>query len=351
MESFYKRIIRPFLFRIDAENAHKIGIIALRFAGHQSLRQIITKHTHVPYLSTRVFGIEFPNPVGIAAGFDKNGVALQGLATLGFGFITIGTITPLPQPGNPRPRVFRLVEDHGIINRYGFNSQGAVAVAENLKKCGKIGVPIFISIGKNKNTPNENAVDDYMKCIDFLHPYADAFECCVSSPNTPGIRDLQQREPLFQLCFALQSRLAKIADITGNKKKPLLLKVAPDLTNQQFDDILDVVSACKIEGLIVCNTTLARPDSLQSTHKQETGGLSGTHHVFERMLFLVRYAHKKYPDLPIIAVGGIKNSENAQQALNAGASLVQILTGMIYSGPFIARDINRGIRKQRFEEI
>ncbi|MCI0559499.1 MAG: quinone-dependent dihydroorotate dehydrogenase, partial [Nitrososphaera sp.] len=323
-----------------------LALMTLRILGHAPLRSIIIDDILHLGLGKRVLGMYFSNPVGLAAGFDKNGVAIRGIETLGFGFTTVGTVVPRRQKGNPRPRIFRLEEDRAIINRLGFNSDGAPAVATRFKKYGKVGIPVFISIGKNKDTPDEKAVDDYVACIEELHPYADAFECNVSSPNTPGLRDLQQNRPLLHLCRTLQDTLERIAQETKTKKKPLLLKVAPDLTDEQFMDILAVIQQAGVDGLIVCNTTTKRPPSLISKHKDETGGLSAPDNFMVAYKF-TNLAHRTLPDLPIITVSGITSAERAQKAMDVGASLVQLFAPMIYDGPLIAWKICRDLRKLR----
>lgn len=293
-----------------------------------------------PSLERTLWGIKFPNPVGLAAGFDKDGKFTDPLAMLGFGFIEIGTVTPRPQPGNPQPRLFRLPADKGIINRMGFNNGGASAAAERLKHR-KERIIIGGNIGKNKDTPNENALSDYEICLKDLYEVSDYFVVNVSSPNTPGLRELQDKEPLMRILNRLQE-----LNVQWGSPKPLLLKIAPDLTNEQLDDIVSIVQETGISGLVATNTTIDR--SMLTTPKAEVeaigaGGLSGKP-VRERATEVIAYLHKKgNGKIPIIAVGGIFTAEDALEKLNAGASLVQVYTGFIYEGPAIASNICKGI--------
>lgn len=286
-------------------------------------------------LEREVFGLKFKNPVGLAAGFDKDAKLYQELSDFGFGFIEIGTLTPKPQEGNPKKRLFRLREDSAIINRMGFNNGGVHAAVERLKK--NKNVLIGGNIGKNKVTPNEDAVSDYEICFDALFDHVDYFVVNVSSPNTPNLRELQDKEPLTALLRALQIRNAK-----KQNPKPILLKIAPDLTDSQLLDIIDIVADTKIAGVIATNTTISR-DGLQSANKTETGGLSGkplTKRSTEVIRFLSEKSNKAFP---IIGVGGIHTAEDAIEKLEAGASLVQLYTGFIYEGPQLVSDINKKI--------
>jgi dihydroorotate dehydrogenase len=286
-------------------------------------------------LKREVFGLKFKNPVGLAAGFDKDAKLFQELSDLGFGFIEIGTVTPKPQPGNEKKRLFRLKEDGAIINRMGFNNDGVEAAVERLKK--NKNVLIGGNIGKNKITPNENAVDDYKICFEALYNYVNYFVVNVSSPNTPNLRELQDKEPLTNLLNTLQSLNA-----TKPKQKPILLKIAPDLTDAQLLDIIDIVKETKIAGVIATNTTIAR-DDLQSENKNEMGGLSGKplkNRATEVIRFLSEKSNKAFP---IIGVGGIHSAKDALEKLEAGASLVQLYTGFIYEGPELIKKINQAI--------
>lgn len=339
----YKFIIRPILFQLSAEKAHHFTFSLTKFffnipgvkSFNRSLFQI-----NSPKLERELFGIKFPNPVGLAAGFDKDAKLIDELASLGFGFIEIGTITPKAQPGNPKPRLFRLQQDSGIINRMGFNNQGIEAAIERLKKR-KSKVIIGGNIGKNKVTPNEEAFNDYEKCFLQLYPYVDYFVVNVSSPNTPGLRELQEKKPLMQLLNHLMGLNKK-----QEKTKPILLKIAPDLTNQQLDDIIEIVAETKIDGVIATNTTISR-DGL-STPKSTieeigNGGLSGKP-LGKRATEVIRYlSEKSNAAFPIIGVGGIMSAEDAMEKLDAGASLVQLYTGFIYEGPALIKRINKAV--------
>lgn len=293
-----------------------------------------------PALKRALFGITFPNPVGLAAGFDKDARYVDTLACLGFGFVEIGTVTPLPQPGNARPRLFRLPKDRALINRMGFNNEGAEAAAARLKKR-KSHLIIGGNIGKNKITPNENAIEDYAACFHTLYEVVDYFTVNVSSPNTPGLRGLQEKEPLRQLLLHLQK-------LNSQKPlaKPVLLKIAPDLSHDQLDDIIEIIDETKLYGIVASNTTISREgletpsDEVQS---MGAGGLSGQP-LQKRSTEIISYIHQKSEGrIPIIASGGIFSAEDAYEKLSAGASLVQVYTGFIYEGPGIAKHICKGL--------
>jgi dihydroorotate dehydrogenase len=293
-----------------------------------------------PALAREVFGLRFKNPVGLAAGFDKNARMVDALAALGFGFIEIGTLTPQPQAGNPLPRLFRLHADESLINRMGFNNEGVVAAVKRLKKR-KSTVLIGGNIGKNKVTPNEKAVQDYEICYDALYEVVDYFVVNVSSPNTPGLRELQEKEPLKNLLNAI-----KIKNEARPKAKPLLLKIAPDLSAHQLDDIVEICMDLKIDGIIATNTTISR-EGLQTkkktVEKYGAGGLSGKA-VKKRSTEVIRYLHQKTNGkIPIIGVGGIASPKDALEKLEAGASLVQLYTGFIYEGPALIKNINKAV--------
>ncbi len=296
-----------------------------------------------PSLERNLWGITFPNPVGLAAGFDKDAKFTDSLACLGFGFIEIGTVTPLAQPGNPKPRLFRLPADKALINRMGFNNDGAANAANNLRKRNER-IIIGGNIGKNKNTPNEDATEDYIKCFVALLKVVDYFVVNVSSPNTPGLRELQDKAPLTELLRRLQN-LNRVNDAG----KPILLKIAPDLTNEQLDDIIDIVLTTGIHGIVATNTTISR-DGLKTpanvVSKLNPGGLSGLP-LKQRATDVIRYIHKQSGGkFPIIASGGIFTAADAQEKLDAGASLVQVYTGFIYEGPGIAKKICKGLVKK-----
>ena len=291
-------------------------------------------------LEREVFGLKFYNPVGLGAGFDKDAKLFDELASFGFGFVEIGTVTPLSQDGNPKPRLFRLKDDSGLINRMGFNNQGIEAVVSRLRRK-KSDIIIGGNIGKNKQTPNNEAVNDYAICFEKLFPYVDYFAVNVSSPNTPGLRDLQEKAPLAALLNSLQKLNNK-----KDKRKPILLKIAPDLTNEQLDDIIDIVADTKIDGVIATNTTIDRSGLKTSKNKVEVignGGLSGRP-VGLRSTQVIKYlADKSNRAFPIIGVGGIHSAEDALEKLDAGAALLQVYTGFIYEGPSLVKRINKAV--------
>jgi len=295
-------------------------------------------------LQREVFGLTFQNPVGLAAGFDKDGKSYHAMSSMGFGFIELGTVTPKPQDGNPQPRLFRLKKDEGIINRMGFNNEGVHALVERLKKGKPEGVIIGGNIGKNKVTPNERAEEDYIYCFEVLFPYVDYFVVNVSSPNTPNLRALQDREPLTKLLTMLQELNHK-----KSAPKPILLKIAPDLNNAQLDDILEIVKDSKIAGIIATNTTISREGlktSKQQVEEIGNGGLSGKP-VKQRSTEVIRYlSTKSNGELKIVGVGGISTPEDAKEKLAAGASLVQVYSGMVYEGPYMIKRINQAILNQ-----
>lgn len=339
----YKSILKPFFFLFDPEKVHHFVFAFLKISfsipGIKYLVSQIYK-TKQKSLKVHAFGLEFDNPIGLAAGFDKNGELIDELACLGFGFIEIGTVTPLPQPGNDKPRLFRLPADEGLINRMGFNTEGLETAIENLKKRNSK-IIIGGNIGKNKITPNENATYDYEKCFIGLYPHVDYFVVNVSSPNTPNLRDLQEKEPLTKLLNNLQAINNKQI-----KPKPILLKIAPDLTNSQLDDIISIFIETKIAGIIATNTTISRENLITSKNTLEAigaGGLSGKP-VGKRATEVVQYLWQKSNNkIPIIAVGGIFNASDAREKLNAGAVLVQIYTSFIYEGPGIAKNICKNL--------
>jgi dihydroorotate dehydrogenase len=284
--------------------------------------------------------LKFKNPVGLAAGFDKNGEYIEELSNFGFGFIEVGTVTPLPQPGNEKPRMFRLPKDGALINRMGFNNKGVDVLARKLESVKRDGLIIGGNIGKNKNTPNEDAVSDYIKCFDRLFDVVDYFVVNVSSPNTPNLRALQEKEPLKNILNTLQQR-----NLKNNISKPILLKIAPDLTDSQLDDIVEIVEETKIAGVIATNTTISR-DNLYSEEKlkSETGGLSGKP-LTKRSTEVIRYlSEKSNRSFPIIGVGGIHSAKDAQEKIEAGAALVQIYTGFVYEGPGLVKEILKSLK-------
>ncbi|MGG5487075.1 quinone-dependent dihydroorotate dehydrogenase [Gaetbulibacter sp. PBL-D1] len=337
----YKIIVRPLLFCFDPERIHHFTFSLIRFLNKIPLVPSLFKSLYLvkdKSLERQLFGLTFKNPVGLAAGFDKDAKLFNELGNLGFGFIEIGTLTPKPQPGNPKKRLFRLKEDNAIINRMGFNNGGVEEAVKRLKK--NKGVLIGGNIGKNKVTPNENATDDYVYCFNALYDYVDYFVVNVSSPNTPNLRALQDKEPLTKLLQELKLQNAKKAN-----PKPILLKIAPDLTDEQLLDIIDIVKVTKIDGVIATNTTISR-GGLQSDNKTEVGGLSGKP-LTQRSTDVIRFlSEKSQKAFPIIGVGGIHTAQDALDKLEAGADLVQLYTGFIYEGPKLIKDINKALLKK-----
>ncbi|SFC10011.1 dihydroorotate dehydrogenase [Parapedobacter composti] len=337
------KLVKPLLFSMDPETAHHTVSGGLqtfcKLWGGKKLLKSVYGFEH-PGITREVFGLTFKNPVGLAAGFDKNAAYVEEMAAMGFGFIEIGTVTPRPQPGNEKPRLFRLKADEALINRMGFNNQGVDVAAERLRHLkNRRSVVIGGNIGKNKNTPNEEAVNDYIYCFDALFDVVDYFVVNVSSPNTPGLRALQEKEPLTHILNTLQQRNRK-----GDVSRPILLKIAPDLTDSQLDDIVDIVKETGIAGVIATNTTLSR-EGLKSAGRltTEAGGLSGRP-LTKRSTQVIRYlADRSGGAFPIIGVGGIHTAAEAREKLDAGASLVQLYTGFIYEGPGLIKRICKKI--------
>jgi dihydroorotate dehydrogenase len=334
----YKKIILPILFLIDPEKVHNIIFFLIKILFKIPFVKSIVGGIYLindSRLEKKLFGIKFKNPVGLAAGFDKNAELYTELNSFGFGFIEIGTVTPKPQLGNPKKRLFRLVEDSGIINRMGFNNVGVDKVVENLKKNKTI--LIGGNIGKNKITPNTLATDDYIASFNLLFDYVDYFVVNVSSPNTPNLRDLQEKEPLTKLINSLL-----LINRTKESPKPILLKIAPDLNDNQLMDIISIVKDTGLDGIIATNTTINR-ENLKSDNKNETGGLSGkplTSRSTEVIKFISQNSNKT---IPIIGVGGIHSVKDALEKFDAGADLIQIYTGFIYEGPRLVRSINKAL--------
>jgi len=344
------KILRFFLFKLDAEKAHHLTLRWMNIFIGLPLVKSILKWLYVvedKKLERTVFGLRFKNPVGLAAGLDKNAACIDAFSAVGFGFIEIGTVTPLPQPGNDQPRLFRLIRDEAIINRMGFNNEGMEAVKENLLRSEIIhqSAEIIIggNIGKNKVTPNEQATDDYIKCFNTLYDVVDYFVVNVSSPNTPNLRALQEKEPLKELLFTLQNQ-----NKYKPKQKPILLKIAPDLTNEQLDDIIEIVQETELAGIVATNTTVSRAGlSTDSKYVASigAGGLSGKP-LTQRSTEVIRYIHQKSGgNIQMIAGGGIMTVEDAVEKLEAGASLVQLYTGFIYEGPALIHQINERLLK------
>jgi len=342
------RMIRPLFFAMDPEAAHELTIASLKLAqqvpgGTDLMRNVY--HFADSRLAMRLWDLDFSNPVGLAAGFDKHANVYRALAALGFGFVEVGTITPVGQAGNPKPRLFRLKEHEAIINRMGFNNHGAEEAAHNLQAYASAGVPIGINIGKNKVTPNEQAADDYERCLEWLYGLGHYFVINVSSPNTPNLRDLQETESLRQLLRRINGK-ARLLEAAGAKRKPILLKVAPDMADEHMHDLVRAALEEGISGIIATNTTLSREAVAEHPRAGETGGLSGKP-LEERSTAWVREIYQEVGGrIPIIGVGGIFSGADAYRKIRAGASLVQVYTGMAYRGPNIARLINRELLQE-----
>jgi dihydroorotate dehydrogenase len=342
----YKHFLKPIFFLFQPEKAHHIVFFLLRTALFIPGMKSIFKKCFVlqdDLLKTSLFGIDFPSPIGLAAGLDKNAAFYQELSYCGFGFIEVGTVTPLSQPGNPQPRLFRLPKDEALINRMGFNNHGVVEMCKKLER--NKTVIIGGNIGKNKVTPNENAIADYLTCFQQLFPHIHYFVVNVSSPNTPNLRELQEKEPLSNLLNALME-----CNRTMHKTKPILLKIAPDLTDTQLLDIIDIVHHTEIDGLIATNTTVSRNNLKTDSKIIDTignGGLSGKP-LHRRSVDVVRFIRKnEHQKIPIIGVGGIHSAEDAIEMLEAGADLVQVYTGFIYEGPILLKKMNKKILEWR----
>ncbi|WHZ19131.1 MAG: Dihydroorotate dehydrogenase (quinone) [Rhodanobacteraceae bacterium] len=334
--------LRPLLFALEAETAHGLTLYALGVAQRSNLMRFVAQPP--ADLPVRAFGIDFPNPVGLAAGLDKNGEHLDALGALGFGFIEIGTVTPRAQPGNPRPRLFRLPEHEALINRMGFNNDGVDALVRNVEQSHWHGV-LGINIGKNKDTPNERAADDYLACLERVYPLASYVTVNVSSPNTPGLRDLQQGDSLQRLIAMLMEAREKLSGQHG-ARKPILLKIAPDLDDTQMDAIATTLSGSSIDGLICTNTTVDRSGVAGALHANESGGLSGKP-LFVRSTVVLRGMAQRLGDrIPLIGVGGVLAGSDAADKITAGAKLVQVYSGLIYRGPWLITECVNEIRRQ-----
>ena len=358
----YRQLLKPLLFRLDPERAHYLTVSGLAATlSLPGVNDFFRKQYHFEdeRLETELFGIPFPNPVGLAAGFDKDGKYYRDVSSLGFGFLELGTVTPLAQGGNPQPRLFRLPADRALINRMGFNNEGVERLAYRIGRDGRPGSTVLGgNIGKNKVTPNEEATADYVRCFERLFTLVDYFVVNVSSPNTPNLRELQDREPLTRLLTTLQELNAKLADREGRPpgplgrpgtlthRKPILLKIAPDLTDGQLDDILAIVRDTEIAGIIATNTTIARSPLVTDTTTVDgigNGGLSGAP-LRHRSTEVIRYLYEgSGRTLDIIGVGGIDSLDSAREKLAAGAKLIQLYSGMVYAGPGLVRDIKRGL--------
>ncbi len=337
-------LLRPLLFALDAERAHRLAITGLSLAalipGGALLEKVLFGYRH-PALNMELWGLRFANPVGLAAGFDKNGEIVEPLLGLGFGFVEVGTATPRPQPGNPRPRLFRLPQDGALINRMGFNNRGALHMAALLGAPGSHGGVVGVNIGKNLDTPLAEAVGDYLTCMHALYPVADYLVINVSSPNTPGLRDLQSKSALTGIARVIREERDKLCAATG-RWAPFLIKIAPDLSESQLAEVAEVALEAAVDGVIAANTSTGR-EGLVSPRRTESGGLSGVP-LHGEGLRTIRVLHRLAGKrLPLIGVGGIFSAEDAYAFIRAGASLVQIYTGLIYQGPRLVHRIKRGL--------
>ncbi len=344
----YRALLRPVIFsltRNDPEQAHAAILSLLGGISRAPFLVSLLRHTWAaptrnPALAQTIAGLRFPNPVGLAAGYDKDGVALPALAAMGFGFVETGTVTWHVQPGNPRPRIFRLAAADGLINRMGFNNAGAAAMATQLAQTPPLDIPIGISLGKSRRTPLDGAIADYCASLRTLYPYGDFFTINISSPNTPGLRTLQERDHLDGLLATLQQEMGQLSSAAG-ERKPLFVKIAPDLTNEAILDVLDVCQQHNVSGIIATNTTRVG-DGTPLTFC-ETGGMSGRP-LATRALEVVRFvARETNNTLPIIGVGGIASADDARRMVDAGASLLQVYTGLIYEGPSVVRRVLAGV--------
>jgi dihydroorotate dehydrogenase len=337
-------LARPFLFHLDAEQAHGLGLRALEVAYRTGLNPLFARRPRP--LPTKAFGLVFPNPVGCAAGLDKNGAHIDALLGLGFGFVEVGTTTPRPQEGNPKPRMFRLPEHNAVINRLGFNNEGVDALVRNVGKARRHRGLVGINIGKNKDTPNENAVDDYLYCLERVYPLADYITVNISSPNTAGLRELQEEQQLKQLIGTLREAQEKYGARHG-KRVPMLVKIAPDLSDDDIDACARVLADLAVDGVIATNTTVDRLPVEHHRLAREAGGLSGAP-LYGKSTAVMRRLRARLPDhIPIIGVGGILSGADAAGKITAGAQLVQFYTGLVYRGPELVGECVDAIRRRR----
>lgn len=331
-------LAKPFLFQLDAERAHDLTLKGLKLSEQLGLLSLMK----TPNCQARkVMGLSFPNPVGLAAGLDKNGFVIDGMAALGFGFIEIGTVTPRPQPGNPKPRLFRIRPAEGIINRFGFNNLGVDQLVANVKAAKYQGV-LGINIGKNFDTPNEKAVDDYLSCMEKVYPHADYITVNISSPNTKNLRDLQEKEALSNLLVSLKQAQEKLTQ-QHSQYVPIALKIAPDLTESQVVGIAELLMHHQIDGVIATNTTLSRDAVKGLPYADEKGGLSGVPVRKQSTAVIQQLSKQLHGVVPIIGVGGIASGADAVEKMNAGASLVQVYSGLIYQGPKLINDVCKAL--------
>ena len=334
---------RPLLFRLDAERAHGLALASLDAAHRAGMMQLLAKPPSP--LPTEAFGLRFPNPVGLAAGLDKNGAHIDALFALGFGFVEVGTVTPKPQDGNPKPRMFRLPRHRALINRLGFNNQGVDALVANVGRAKRAGI-LGINIGKNKDTPNENAADDSLFCLERVYPLADYVTVNISSPNTAGLRELQEEQALRRLIGTLRDAQERLAAQHG-RRVPVLVKVAPDLSDDDIEAAARVLSDLHVDGVIATNTTVSRINVQTDRRAGEAGGLSGEP-LMNKSTTVLRMLRTRLPDsIPLVGVGGILSGADAVKKFAAGASLVQVYSGLIYRGPELIGDCVEAIRRRR----
>jgi dihydroorotate dehydrogenase len=346
--TLYRSLLRPLLFRLPPETAHELALHSLSFAPKLTKTLLGDHFKRSPFGKLKRFGLTFSNPVGLAAGFDKDGVALNSLAALGFGFIEAGTVTHRPQPGNERPRLFRLPRDKALINRAGFNNEGARAFAARVGD-NKPDYVLGVSIGKSKEIPLDEATDDYLKSFEIVYQVADYIAVNVSSPNTPGLRELQKADQLDELLRALQKRNKQLAEQSESRGVlPILVKLSPDLDLEELQAIVNVTQANNVAGLIATNTTTGRAGlqtQADKVHAYGAGGLSGAPLKRRTTQMIARLYNLTNGSMPLVGVGGIFSAEDAWEVISAGASLIQVYTGFIYEGPSIARKINDGLRR------
>ncbi len=337
-------VARPFLFGLDAERAHTLGLKSIDLAWRTGTSRLLARRPEP--LPTRAFGLTFPNPVGLAAGLDKNGAHIDALLALGFGFVEVGTVTPRPQAGNAKPRMFRLPEHNAIINRLGFNNEGVDALVRNVERAQRKHGLLGINIGKNKDTPNEDAASDYLHCLERVYPLADYITINISSPNTAGLRELQEEQALRQLIGSLRDAQEALGARHG-KRVPLLVKVAPDLSDADMDAMTRVLSDLSVDGVIATNTTVTRMGVQSHALAGETGGLSGAPLKEQATLVLRRLRTRLPESIPLIGVGGILSGADAVAKTVAGATLVQCYTGLVYRGPELINESVEAIRRRR----
>lgn len=342
----YEKLAKPLLFRMDPEHIHHFTIDRLRQAGKskavQKLMRAMYEVSDLPSLKVEVAGISLKSPIGLAAGLDKDGQAVPAFSAMGFGFMEVGTVTPRPQPGNDKPRLFRLPEDAALINRMGFNNSGAEAMAKELGAAERH-IPVGINIGKNKVTPNEQAVEDYIDCIRVLYSHGDFFVVNISSPNTPDLRKLQHGDELKKLLTALVQETNR-KNSQSSKSKPLFVKLAPDFAADELEQTVDVLLETGISGIVATNTTLSR-DGLKHANAKESGGLSGRPLTHPSTQVIRRIYNQTQGKIPIIGVGGIFTAQDAYDKIRAGANVIEIYTGLIYRGPGIVKHIHHGLNR------